>query len=248
MPAVRANQASGQQHEGVPMKYELNDDEFNALSDDQKSAYGQSGDVYRLQVDGLPDIEALKSENERLKSHSQTLLDEKKAEAAKARQAEKEAADKAAEQAKSSGKLDEMEAAYQRKFDAQQAELQAIKQQQSQNAITTESIKLASELTTDPARRDLLVDQIKLRLRFEDGKVQVLDENGELTVSDTKQLVEQIKTAPRYAPLIDAPKGSGAPATGQHGSGAKKPSELTEAERIEFAKKDPEGFRQAFSK
>lgn len=86
-------------------KYLLTKEEFDALTDEQKALYKESGGNYQLQIEGMPEIPDVSG----LQKKVDELLSEKKSEQEKRRQAE-EAAKKAAEdQARKNGDIESLE-------------------------------------------------------------------------------------------------------------------------------------------
>src|SRR5690606_28128852 len=109
------------------------------------------------------------------------------------------------------------------------------------------ALAMATELSTAPA---LLVPHIRNRLKLEDVNgelaIHVVDIAGKpcaATLGDLKNEMLQNKS---FAPILIGSKASGGGASGGSGGGgasSKKLGDLTEAERTQFAKDDPEGFR-----
>lgn len=111
------------------------------------------------------------------------------------------------------------------------------------NKIKTEkrdnsAIKLATEMASG-TNAELLSEFIGRRLDVgEDGKVLVLDESGNPTVSTLSDLKKEFVASGKFDSLIDATKASGGgaakPNTGGAGSGNKKLSEMTRTEKLAY--------------
>lgn len=110
--------------------------------------------------------------------------------------------------------------------------------------------RIASELSTVP---DLLAPTIANRLSIEetesgDIRVRVKDAEGKPSASTLDDLKSEIRSIEKYAPILVGSKGSGGGANGTQtpgSSGGKKIADMSEQERVEFYKRDPEGFKQA---
>lgn len=113
--------------------------------------------------------------------------------------------------------------------------------------------QIAAEISTAP---DLMRGEIERRLAVEeteDGRVvvRVKGADGKPSALTLDEFKNELKGDKRYAPIIIGSKASGGGANGgQNGGGGipsgKKPHEMSSEERLEFYKRDPEGFAQAF--
>lgn len=110
------------------------------------------------------------------------------------------------------------------------------------------ALELATEISTVPA---LLVPHIRGRLKLEevDGQlsISVLDQTGKPSAASLDDLRKELLSNKNFAPILIGSKASGGGANGGSGGGgaSKKLGEMTEAERTQFAKNDPEGFKVA---
>lgn len=108
------------------------------------------------------------------------------------------------------------------------------------------ALELATEISTVPA---LMVPHVRGRLKLEevDGEltIQVLGSDGKPSAHSLDDLRKELLSNKNFAPILIGSKASGGGANGGSGGGgaSKKLSEMNEAERTEFAKTDPEGFR-----
>jgi predicted nucleic acid-binding Zn-ribbon protein len=101
-----------------------------------------------------------------------------------------------------------------------------------QQKVSTEAAKLASRLTKDTQRAQLLQKEISQRLTLVDNELRVTDESGQLTVSSLDDLANAIRTA--YPFLVDGSQASGGGAVkAQGGAEARK-----EVSRAAFDKMD----------
>lgn len=112
------------------------------------------------------------------------------------------------------------------------------------------AMRVAAELSTVP---DLLAPTIMSRLaveEVEDGevRVRVKDAEGKMSALTLDDLKSELRSIEKYAPILIGSKGSGGGANGSNqpaNPGGKAFSEMSEAERVDFHKRDPEGFRRA---
>lgn len=80
--------------------------------------------------------------------------------------------------------------------------------------------------------------------------VRILDKDGKPSALNMDDLKKEVLGSKALAPLLSGSKASGGGANGGQGGGAatrnnKKFSELTERERVEWHREDPEGFNAA---
>lgn len=187
---------------------------------------------------------SLREENERMKAKLDELLSEtKKAKEAK-RQAEVDAQKAAEDKAKSENDFEQLFNSAQERIKTLESEKQLTAETLKQDRIRSEAMKLASGLTKDTSKAELLAEKISQRLSVNEDGVKVLDESGNLTISSIDDLMGSVKE--RYAFLVDAGS-SGGGATGAN-SGAVKPSkkfnEYSGAELSEIRKSDPETYQR----
>lgn len=169
----------------------------------------------------------LDEETKGLKSKVDELLGEKKRVQQEREQAQAEAKRRAEEKAKA-------EDDYKQLFESQKAEADNLRSTiEKMNAditrekITGQAAKIASQLTKDTGRAQLLQQQISQRLTIVDGELRVTDETGQLTVSTLDDLTGSIKSA--YPFLVDGNQSSGGSATRSQGS-AERSKEITRSE------------------
>lgn len=166
---------------------------------------------------------------------------------------EKKRAQKAREEAEATAKLQAEEKAkaendYKQLFESQKSEADTLRQQiEAMNKdirnqkISTEAAKIATGLTKDVQKAQLLQQQISQRLTLVDNEIRVADESGQLTVSTLDDLTNSIKTA--YPFLVDGSQATGGSATRTQGS-AERAKQMTRsdfnglssAQRSEFFK------------
>lgn len=193
------------------------------------------------------ELDALKVENERMKAKLDELLAEtKKAKEAK-RQAEEVAEKERLEKAKGENDFKQLYESAMSENEKLKSEIEGMKKQSVESRLNSEAAKLASGLTKDTAKAEILAEKIRARLSFDGEGFKVLDESGALTVSPVESLVASVKD--RYAFLVDASGSTGGGASGASNGGAvkvgnKKFNEYTGAELSEIRRSDPQRYAQ----
>lgn len=196
-------------------------------------------DVAALQqqlAEALKGIDALKAKNEE-------LLSETKAAKAKARERE-EAAQKAAEEAAAkSGDVDALTKSWQEKHSKREQELLADIQTRDARlmdlTVNATANNIANELAIQGSA-GVLAKLVRDRLKYEDGKVTVLDAEGRPSALTVDELKKEIADDPGLAPLIVGSKATGGGAGGARGGGAAKTwDQLTGMERVELRRNNP---------
>ena len=200
--------------------------------------------------EGAPDITALQAQLaeaqkgiESLKAKNEELLGETKAAKQKARERE-EAAQKAAEEAAAkSGDVESLAKSWQDKLTKREQELLAeVKQRDSRLmdlTVNATASNIANELAVQGSA-GVLSKLVRERLRYEDGKVTVLDAEGKPSALTVDELKKEIADDPALAPLIAGSRASGGGASGAKGGGAAKTwDQLSGMERVELRRNNP---------
>lgn len=228
------------------LKYKI--DSLDGLDENLAALYEKDGDGYRLKVDGIPQGEDVSG----LKAKVEELLAEKKAAAQKAREAEEAARRAAEEAARKNGDIEALEKSWREKLERREKELLG-KINELESGITamtvdTVAAKLANELAVQGSA-DVLLPHIKARLAVEqrDGKyvTVVRDAEGKPSAATIDDLKNEFSSNPAFAPVIAGSRATGGGASGSAGGGAsKKFSELSERERVELYRRNPEEYRR----
>ncbi len=186
------------------------------------------------------------SEVSGLKAKNQELLDEKRKAKEKADEIEAERLRKEEELARENGdfkKLLETQQERAKQLEEQHQNLmRSVKNEKVENALN--GIVQKVEPVSGTHAEDLK-DLLKARYDFdysqEDGKVIVNGEN----IRDIDSLLKEVKESGRYDYFLAGTKAQGGGATGANsGAGNKNLNEMTEAERVELYKTDPDKFRE----
>lgn len=227
------------------LKYEL--ENLDGVEESVKSLYEEKDGKYVLKIEGIPQPQ----NDDGLRKKVDELLAEKKAEQQKRKEAEEQAA---LEHARKKGDIDALEKSWQEKLTKREAELleqsKALESQVYQLTVGQTASTLANELAVSGCS-SVLLPHITGRLQVEtvDGqvKVRVLDAQGKPSAATIDDLKKEFRDNPAFKPLIAASHASGGGANGANpgGGAAKKPSEMSLAERAEWQARDPAGFEQA---
>ena len=227
-------------------KYLLSKEEFDALTDEQKAFYKESGGNYQLQIEGMPDIPDVSG----LQKKVDELLSEKKSEQEKRRQAEEAAKKAAEEQARKNGDIESLEKSWAEKLKARESELLAQLQEKdaSLHTLLVDNVAqtLATKLAGDAA--PLIMPHIKSRLSVEEGKTRVVDSAGHPSAFTIDDLEKEFRSNPLFAPVIIGSKATGTGGDTHHHSTGKSTGktwkDYTEAERIRLFEENPEEFKR----
>lgn len=224
------------------LKYKIDTEAHDALSDAHKELYTQVGDEFVLAVDGVADA----AEVERLKQHAEKLIGEKRQrdEAAKQAQAERERIEQ--EALKKNGDFEALEKSYQERDAVRQAELERLYQERDTSSINSESQRIASQLSDTSRSQKLLQRFIKDRLKVVDGEVKVVDKDGKPSASKVDDLVNEFKNCGDYDDLLTGTRGSGTGGNGQPGKIPLDPNTMSAHERKKLKDSDPAAFARLF--
>lgn len=237
----------------MALKSKITKAEFDALEDAVKSHYRvnkEDSNIYTLDTDDAAELRAARDAEAELarqqRERADRLQREKDEADERARQAalDKAKKDKDIEALEASWKADK-EAA----IAAERIKTEHREKQLRDMLVEQKALELAAEISIMPK---LLSSVIRARLAAElDGDkpfTRVLDENGQPSAKTLDDLKKEFVDNAEYASIIRGTKASGGGATGNGNSGggaaSKKFSELTEAERVELARSNPEKFRE----
>lgn len=200
---------------------------------------GAPEDVAALKAqlsEALKGLEALKAKNEE-------LLGETKAAKAKAREREEAAARAAEEAAAKSGDVESLTRSWQDKLTRREQELLAEVEKRDaqlmQLTVGATAQNIASDLAV-PGSAGVLAKLVRDRLKYQDGKVAVLDAEGKPSALTVDELRKEIADDPALAPLIAGSRATGGGASGAKGGGAAKTwDQMTGMERVELRRTNP---------
>lgn len=231
-------------------------DSLDGLDAAIAALYKQVGDKYVLQVEGLPDTTALQNAFERQKQTNVTLRTEN--ESLKTEIATHESTIEGIRKGViPKGDVDALEASWKGKLtkttEEKDAEIARLNSGLHNLLVGNVARDLAGRVVAKPESSELVLPHITRRLRVEvvDGEpvTRVLDKNGQPSAMTLDELEREVLESPTFAPIVKGTGASGGNARGGNSGnpGAKKFSEMNEAERTEYARKDPAGFRKALA-
>lgn len=193
-------------------KYLINKEAFGALTPEQQAAYKAAGTTgnYVLNIEGMPDTEAMQQQIADMQARLGTIDAEKAAEAEKARQA-------ALELAKKNGDFKTIEEDYKRQIAELNGKIEGFGKQRRDDFLNAQIDKLAAELGGKEYAA-LFKPALQQRIAVEGGEdggefiARVL-KDGKPSAMSVNDLIGEFRENPTYKPVCVAPASSG---TGRH--------------------------------
>lgn len=170
----------------------------------------------------------LNEETAGLKAKVDELLGEKKRVQQEREEARLQAKAEAEEKAKRENDYKQLFEAQKQESDTLRATIEKMNANLQKTQITAEAGKIASQLTKDTQRAELLSEKISQRLTIVDGELRVTDESGQLTVSSPEELANTIRS--KYQFLVDGTQASGGGAARSDGRAEERPKEISRSE------------------
>ena len=201
----------------------------------------EDADKSKLQSDIDSTIEAkvqerLDQEIAGLKSKNDELLAEKKAIQKAKEEADAKARDEREKQAQENGQYKELYESQKAENDSLSVRFKEMMENQQQQTIKSEALRLAGTLTKDVQKAKLLEKEISQRLTLVDNEIRVTDDKGQLTVSSLDDLSAKIKT--EYSFLVDGIQSQGGGATRSIGGASVEVQEMSRSQFDELSQKD----------
>lgn len=230
---------------------------FDALNENVKVEYKKVGDEYHLDLDGddsTQQIEHWKGKH-RIAEEHRTRAERERDEAKEQKDAmHRGAIPKADVEALENSWREKVSKAEKERDEARAAHRTEV----DGLTVGQTAARLSSELFIVP---DVMESVIRSRLVSEtiDGHrvVRVRGADGKPSAMSLDDLKKELKEDKRYAPILLGSKAAGGAGGGSGGAGGgagggsggadKKLHEMNDAERIEFAQRDPEGFKAAMN-
>lgn len=163
-------------------------------------------------------LEQLQRDNQSMKAKMEELLGETKRAKQLRREAEEAANRQTEEEARKAGNFEQLFKSAEQKNKALEDELNSLRGNMENEKKNNTVTKLAAELA-DGHNAENLALLIQNRVKYVDGDIKVLDNNGDLTVSTLDDLKTEIKSTPRFQSLLRGSQASGSGATGNRASG-----------------------------
>jgi len=225
------------------LKFEV--DSLDGLDTSVASLYDKTeAGKFRLKVDGVPQGD----DTAGLKKKVDELLAEKKAAAAKAKEAEEMARKAAEEAARKAGDTEALDKSWNQKYtealSAKDNELNSLRGTLNTLLVDNVATNLANELAVQGSAA-LLMPHIKGRLAVEirDGqpKTVVIGQDGKPSALTIDELKAEFASNPAFAPVIAGSKATGGGASGANGRGG---GAVKTVSRAQFNQMDPHAQKQ----
>lgn len=234
------------------MKRKITKAEYDALVDAVKAHYKADGDNYLLQLAEDADNDPVELRRARDREREAAKDAKKKADDLQIKLDELNN-----NSARKNGDIEALENSWKQKLKdagtASEAAIAKLKESLKKLLVKDKAASIAKELAGDSA--ELLQPHIESRLQADlDGAepiTRILDTNGALSAKSLDDLQKEIVADKRFSAIIVASRASGGAGTGRSNGtqqavpGNKKFHELNDAERTDFYRRDPEGFKRA---
>lgn len=237
----------------------LDAEKHSALDSALQPLYVKQDDGnYRLDAD-VPDSSGLKAKADELLGETKRERELRKAAEDRANALEAAQKEAANESARARGDVESLEKSYleqiQKLNEDSTGKVSTMQKQIYDLTVGQAANNLANELSIKGSAKALL-PHIKNRLTLtedENGKqvVKVLDANGGKTLMTIEDLKQELRSDEAFKPLIAANGASGSGANGANGSAekiSKSANDMSEAERIQLLKDNPDLYYQTFPK
>ncbi|MCO1336071.1 hypothetical protein MO867_17205 [Microbulbifer sp. OS29] len=225
--------------------------DLSEVEEQYRGLYEKSGDGYALKIEG-DEEDRYRAKHEEAERHRKAA--EKKVSDLEASIGELQNSldDLKNGKHRESGDIEALEKSWQEKYDRLNAEKDGVIEERDnwlkEQMVTSVASGVASEIAVQGSAKALMLNlESRLSMEVRDGKptTVVLDANGKPSAMTVEELKAEFSNDPAFAPLIVGSKASGGGAAGGGGGGAsKKFSEMSEKERVELYRNNPETYRQ----
>jgi len=163
-----------------------------------------------------------------LKAKNDELLAEKKRVQQEREEAKQQAALEAEKNARNENDYKQLFESQKEESNALRAKIEEMNSNIVKQKINSEAFKVASTLTKDAKKAQLLQEKISQRLTLVDDELRVTDASGQLTVSNLGELAEAIKS--EYSFLVDGSQANGGGAARAQGGASARQTEISRSE------------------
>jgi hypothetical protein len=163
-----------------------------------------------------------------LKAKNDELLAEKKRVQQEREEAKQQAALEAEKNARSENDYKQLFESQKEESNALRAKIEEMNSNIVRQKINSEAFKVASTLTKDAKKAQLLQEKISQRLTLVDDELRVTDASGQLTVSNLGELAEAVKS--EYSFLVDGSQANGGGAARAQGGASARQTEISRSE------------------
>lgn len=217
------------------LKFEIDQEAFEALEESQQALYDKHGDKYRLQVEGIDPADELK---EALRKEREERAEAKR----KLQEFEQQQTEAERKRMEEQQQFEELYKTEQTQKSELQKQLEELKRGIADKERNETALTIVGDLTRDTARAKLLQKEAMQYIAHTPEGVKINGPDG--SAWDAQKLADHLKES--YPFLIDGSGASGGGAAGSNRSGAanKAWSDMTEAEHVDLYKRDPEQYRR----
>jgi hypothetical protein len=163
-----------------------------------------------------------------LKAKNDELLAEKKRVQQEREEAKQQAALEAEKNARNENDYKQLFESQKEESNALRAKIEEMNGNIVRQKINSEAFKVASSLTKDAKKAQLLQEKISQRLTLVDDELRVTDASGQLTVSNLGELAEAVKS--EYSFLVDGSQANGGGAARAQGGASARQTEISRSE------------------
>lgn len=163
-----------------------------------------------------------------LKAKNDELLAEKKRVQQEREEAKQQAALEAEKNARNENDYKQLFESQKEESNALRAKIEEMNSNIVKQKINSEAFKVASNLTKDAKKAQLLQEKISQRLTLVDDELRVTDASGQLTVSNLGELAEAVKS--EYSFLVDGSQANGGGAARAQGGASARQTEISRSE------------------
>jgi hypothetical protein len=228
-------------------------DSLDTVSDELKGHYKEVDGKFVLQVEGGEDTGALKRAKEHEKERARTA-EGKQRDAEATRDALQEEIDNIRKGSVPKTDVDALELSMKNRYEAKLTEKDTaaatLTKQLNTLLVTNKAHELAAKIVASPDYIDVIMPHITRALALDtvDGVAvtRVLDAEGRPTADTLDDLEKRLLQNKAFATILRGSQASGSGASGGGGGGgaSKKLSEMSEKERTDLAKSDPQKFQR----
>lgn len=233
------------------MKLKMQLDNLEGLDESLHQFYTEQDGKFVLDVEGGEDTGALK----RSKEHEKNLRKIAEAKVADLTNQLTDVEAKVTELTAANGDISKLrqtlDASWQQKLDAikadSNAKIETLNGNLQRILVDNVAHQIATDVSTAP---ELLLPHVKSRLKVElvDGEAitRVVDKDGNESALSIDELKQEYVANPKYSAIIIGSKGSGGGAEkgSARGGASKAFKDMSEAERVDYARRDPAGFKR----
>lgn len=237
----------------MKLKRKITKAEFEALTEAQQALYIVSGENYMLDIEPDEDTAAILRARDREKADAADLRERLKVLQDAEDERKRAEADSEKDNATKAKDLDKLQKIWEGERESLKTEMSGkltVREKQLQKLLVDDRAEMIAR-DLNPKGWKVLLPHIRARLTADlsgdDLATKVVTESGEPSTLSIEDLKKEFLNNPDFASIVVAVNSSGGGADRNNGGGAsKKPSDYTEAEKVELFHKNPAQFAQLF--